>query len=153
MHAGCSGSKPIQVERFSCRYLDRFRFSGVNDPNQAAAFIRSAGATMGQNTYQVIYKGEILEGYDKQTVLRKVAQILSISAETTGKVLNGKRVVLRKGLDEATARSLCIQLKQAGMRVALGVPQPDGGDYPYQLGTSSAERSCSLRCGRDRRGI
>ena len=81
---------------------------------------------MDQNRYQVIYKGEILEGYDKQAVFRTVAQILSISAETAGKILNGKRVVLRKGLDEATARSQCILLKKAGIRVALGVPQPQG---------------------------
>jgi uncharacterized membrane protein YjgN (DUF898 family) len=79
---------------------------------------------MDQNHYRVIYKGEILEGYDKQAVLRRVAQILSISVETAGKVLNGQRVVLRKNVDEATARDLCILLKKAGIRVALGVPQP-----------------------------
>ena len=79
---------------------------------------------MDQNRYQVIYKGEILEGYDKPAVLHKVAQILSISAETAGKVLNAKRVVLRKSSDEAKARELCLLLKKAGLRVALGVFQP-----------------------------
>ena len=79
---------------------------------------------MDLNRYQVIYKGEILEGYDKQAVIPKVAQILSVSAETAGKVLNAKRVVLRKNVDEAAARDLCILLKKAGIRVALGVPQP-----------------------------
>lgn len=79
---------------------------------------------MDANRYQVIYRGEILEGFEKEAVFREVARIMAISAESAAKIINGKRVVLKKDLDEATARSQCVLLKKAGIRVALGVPQP-----------------------------
>jgi uncharacterized membrane protein YjgN (DUF898 family) len=84
--------------------------------------IQAAGSNMGAETYQVIYKGEILPGFDEQAVFQEVGKILSIREDIAAKILNGKRVVLKKGLDEATARSQCILLKKAGIRVALGVP-------------------------------
>ncbi len=77
---------------------------------------------MNENRYQVIYKGEFLEGFEKQTVYRNVSKILAVSEKTAAKILNGKRFVLKKNMDEATARSQCVLLKQAGIRVALGVP-------------------------------
>ncbi len=79
---------------------------------------------MDVKNYQVIYKGEILEGFEKEAVFRDVAQIMAVSAESAAKIINGNRVVLKKGLDEATARSQCMLFKKAGIRVALGVPQP-----------------------------
>jgi uncharacterized membrane protein YjgN (DUF898 family) len=79
---------------------------------------------MRETRYQVIYQGEFREGFDRGPVLKQAAKILAISAEQAGKVINGRRVVLRKGLDEASAREQCILLKKAGLKVALGVPQP-----------------------------
>jgi uncharacterized membrane protein YjgN (DUF898 family) len=98
---------------------------------------------MNANTYQVIYKGEILAGFDHEAVFRDVAKILSISENVAGKILNGRRVVLKKGLDEATARSQCILLKKAGIRVALGVPQPEktGSTPPSPLPSPPAAKA------------
>jgi hypothetical protein len=79
---------------------------------------------MSTHTYQVIYKGEILAGFEKETVFRNVADIMAISAESAIEIVSGSRMVLKKGLDEATARSQCILLKKAGLRVALDVPPP-----------------------------
>jgi uncharacterized membrane protein YjgN (DUF898 family) len=78
---------------------------------------------MGTSHYQVIYKGEILEGFEREAVFRDVAKIMTISPESAAQIINGKRVVLKKGLDEASARSQCMLLRKAGIRVALGVPQ------------------------------
>ncbi len=78
---------------------------------------------MDEGSYKVIYKGEILAGFEKQAVFREVARILSIDEKVVAKIINGERRVLRKGLDETSARRQCIQLKKAGLRVALGVPQ------------------------------
>jgi uncharacterized membrane protein YjgN (DUF898 family) len=98
---------------------------------------------MGADNYQVIYKGEILAGFEKQAVFRNVAKILSVSEDIAGKILNGKRVVLKKGLDEATARNQCILLKKAGIRVALGVPQPQetASQPPAPLPSSPAAKT------------
>jgi len=80
---------------------------------------------MGASNYQVIYKGEILPGFKKEAVFQEVAKIMAIHPDTVAKIINGKRLVLKKGLDEATARAQCILFKKAGIRVALGVPQPE----------------------------
>jgi uncharacterized membrane protein YjgN (DUF898 family) len=79
---------------------------------------------MDAKNYQVIYKGEILEGFEPEAVFRDVAKLMAINAESAAKIINGKRIVLKKGLDEATARSQCMLFKKAGIRVALGVPHP-----------------------------
>ncbi len=80
---------------------------------------------MQPNRYQVIYQGSFREGFDRGTVLKQAAKILAISEAQADQVLNGRRVVLRKGLDEATAREQCILLKKAGLKVALGVPRAE----------------------------
>jgi uncharacterized membrane protein YjgN (DUF898 family) len=81
---------------------------------------------MVEKNYQVIYKGEILDGFEKQAVFQEVAKVLQISAESAAQIINGRRVVLKKGLDEESARSQCLLLKKAGLRVALGVPRSTG---------------------------
>ena len=80
---------------------------------------------MSTNSYQVIYKGEISQGFAKEDVFRDVARIMAIGPETAAKIINGQRMVLKKGLDEAEARKQCLLFKKAGIRVALGVPQPE----------------------------
>lgn len=78
---------------------------------------------MSGSRYQVIYKGALRDGFDRTQALKQAAVILSLSEEEAGQTLNGRRVVLKRGLDEATARDQCIRLKKAGFQVALGVPQ------------------------------
>lgn len=100
---------------------------------------------MGAGSYQVIYKGEILAGFEKQAVLREVAKILAIGEPAAAKLINGERRVLRKGLDEASARGQCIALKRAGLRVALGVPQngQGGGSAPAPTPAGGAKAAPS----------
>lgn len=78
---------------------------------------------MDHNRYQVIYKGQFLDGSDREKAYRTAAVVLSVSETKARQLLNGQRVVLKKGLDESSARGMCIALKQAGIRVALGVPR------------------------------
>jgi hypothetical protein len=101
---------------------------------------------MDHNRYQVIYKGEFLDGSNPEKAYRTAAAVLSVSETKARQLLNGQRVVLKKGLDETSARGMCIALKQAGIRVALGVPEtnwrmPAGLG---QLGPRPARRS--FRC-------
>jgi len=88
---------------------------------------------MEQNRYQVIYKGEFLEGSDPERAYRTAAVVLSVSETKARQLLNGQRAVLKNGLDETSARGVCVALKQAGIRVALGVPR----DKPADAGQPS----------------
>jgi uncharacterized membrane protein YjgN (DUF898 family) len=83
---------------------------------------------MDHNRYQVIYKGQFLEGSDREKAYRTAAVVLSVSETKARQLLNGQRVVLKKGLDETAARGMCTALQQAGIRVALGVPRDQWAD-------------------------
>lgn len=69
--------------------------------------------------YHVVYKGEILPGFDTEAVCQNLARISSISAEHAKKILKGGRVILKKNLDEAAARRFGALLQKMGLKVAL----------------------------------
>ena len=85
---------------------------------------------MSEHRYQVIYQGTIREGFERGAVLKEAAKILAITEAQADRVLNGQRVVLRKGLDETSAREQCLRLKKAGLKIALGVPRPESAATP-----------------------
>ncbi|MGE5258803.1 MAG: YjgN family protein [Hyphomicrobiales bacterium] len=102
---------------------------------------------MDHNRYQVIYKGQFLEGSDREKAYRIAAVVLSVSETKVRHLLNGQRVVLKKGLDETSARGMCTALQQAGIRVALGVPRDqvmDAGQASGALEQRPATAKLSL---------
>lgn len=99
---------------------------------------------MDHNRYQVIYKGEFLDGSDREKAYRIAAVVLSVSETKVRQLLNGQRVVLKKCLDEASARGMCTALQQAGIRVALGVPRDQLADAG-QTSDSSEPRAATAK--------
>lgn len=75
---------------------------------------------MGATRYQVIYQGAIIEGFDMAAVCRNVARLFAISEEKAKKVIASSRLVLKKDLDEPTARRQLAGLSKAGLKVVLG---------------------------------
>lgn len=74
---------------------------------------------MNGTLYHVVYKGEILSGFDMEAVCQNLARIYSISVENAKRILEGNRVVLKKNLDETAARSFGTRLQKIGLKVAL----------------------------------
>lgn len=74
---------------------------------------------MNGTLYHVVYKGEILSGFDMEAVCQDLARISSISAGHARKILEGGRIILKKNLDEKNARRFGALLQRAGLRVVL----------------------------------
>ena len=83
-------------------------------------------------TYNIVYKGRILDGHDFDGVRSQLVEKFSLSREKAEQLLNGKRVIIKKNLDMAAAKKIGLALKKAGLDVvmtqfsipAFGMPSP-----------------------------
>lgn len=97
---------------------------------------------MNTTLYHVVYKGEILSGFDMEAVCQDLARIFSISAEHAKKILDGGRVILKKNLDEASARKLGAHLQKMGLKVALQLTRTrPSASLPEALSTEEPFRT------------
>jgi uncharacterized membrane protein YjgN (DUF898 family) len=83
--------------------------------------------------YDVIYRGKILQGFDFETAKQNLVNVFSISSEKAEKILRSRRLVVKKNVDESTAKKFGTALKKAGLDVALTKSQPrvaPQGDTP-----------------------
>ena len=69
--------------------------------------------------YNVVYKGRILEGFNFEGAKNKLIEKFALSRDKAEKILKSRRVVLKKAVDEITARKLGLALKRAGLDVIL----------------------------------
>jgi uncharacterized membrane protein YjgN (DUF898 family) len=69
--------------------------------------------------YDVIYRGKILRGFDFESAKQNLVNMFSLSSEKAEKILRSRRMVLKKNVDESTAKKFGTALKKAGLDVAL----------------------------------
>jgi uncharacterized membrane protein YjgN (DUF898 family) len=74
---------------------------------------------MTDTLYNVIYRGKVLQDFDFETAKRNLIKIFSLSEEKAEKILQSRQVVLKKNVDESTAKKYGIALKKAGLDVAM----------------------------------
>jgi hypothetical protein len=84
---------------------------------------------MGAKTFQVIYQGETVPGASIEKVKANVAKLFKAPAAKVEPLFSGKRIVIKKNLDETTARKYQMALKRAGALVRIvatptSAPQP-----------------------------
>jgi len=89
---------------------------------------------MPDQRYNVVYRGNLLPGVDIETVKSKLMATFPLSEKQVETILKGKRVVLKKNADEATAKRLGSALKRAGMDIVLtkspAAPAADSPEPP-----------------------
>jgi len=69
--------------------------------------------------YNVVYTGEILDGFEFETVVANLLTSFSISEESARRILESRRAVLKKGADQQTAIQYKQEFLSAGLRVVL----------------------------------
>ena len=79
---------------------------------------------MADTLYNVIYRGKVLQDFDFETAKRNLIKIFSLSEEKAEKILKSSRMVLKKNVDESTAKKFGVALKKAGLDVALTKSPP-----------------------------
>ncbi|MGD8338007.1 MAG: YjgN family protein [Desulfobacterales bacterium] len=85
--------------------------------------------------YNVVYQGKILEGFDFEAAKNKLIENFALSKEKAEKVLRSRRVVLKKTVDEMTARKLGSALKRVGLDVILTKGRTTAADQPVTVGS------------------
>ncbi|MGM0565001.1 MAG: hypothetical protein ACQES2_11765 [Pseudomonadota bacterium] len=66
--------------------------------------------------YAVIFEGEILEGQDEAAVQQRVGALFKADAAKITALFSGKRVTIKKGIDEATANKFVAAFAKAGAK-------------------------------------
>lgn len=69
---------------------------------------------MSDDTYEVAFQGEIADGADLEQVKAAVGQMFKADAAKLAHLFSGKRVVIKKGIDHATAMKYQAALNKAG---------------------------------------
>ena len=74
---------------------------------------------MSEHRYSVVYRGRLREGIDAETAARSLIRIFNITPEKAARLLQSRRVVLRKNLEASAARRFAAVLQKAGLDVSL----------------------------------
>lgn len=69
---------------------------------------------MSEELYEVAFYGEIVEGAELDQVKAKVAAMFKADAAKLAQLFSGKRVVIKKNIDQATANKYQAALQKAG---------------------------------------
>ncbi|MEX2489256.1 MAG: hypothetical protein WD356_06965 [Pseudomonadales bacterium] len=87
-------------------------------------------------TYAIVFKGEILEGFQAFTVKAHLSQLLKVDAEKMATLFSGKPVVLKRTADKKEAAKYGNALRKIGADVKVKVIKP----RPEQAGSPAASQ-------------
>lgn len=74
---------------------------------------------MSEELFEVAFSGEIIAGADIEQVKAKVAAMFKADAAKLQHLFSGKRVVIKKNIDQATANKYQLALKNAGAQCEI----------------------------------
>ena len=82
-------------------------------------------------TYDLVFKGELVKGVELDLAKRNIGQLFKIDAAKVEKLFSGSATVLKKGLNFEAASRYRVAIKKAGARVDL---KPCGAVPPRAAG-------------------
>lgn len=88
---------------------------------------------MSENTYAIVFDGEILEGFDLNSVKQRIQKAFSMDESRLEALFSGNTVVLQKGLGQFSAQRHGEMLEKIGMKVrviASALESQDSGEAP-----------------------
>lgn len=76
--------------------------------------------------YQVVFNGEIQEGFDLAGTKERLGRLLKIKGKQIDRFFTGKQYVLKRGVDEATAMKYAMAIAKTGASCNIELaPDPD----------------------------
>ena len=100
---------------------------------------------MGDKAYLVAVTGQLVEGVDPATAQANLARLFRIPEARAAAMLSGKPVVIKKGVDEPTARRYQASLREAGVLARLMACAPESNGEPAVDRESAPEPQASNR--------
>lgn len=85
---------------------------------------------MSGETYAIVFKGEVVEGFDAATVQAQLSKLLKADAKKTAALFSGKQIVLKKTADKAEAARYGKALKKVGADVKIKVIKAEAAAKP-----------------------
>jgi uncharacterized membrane protein YjgN (DUF898 family) len=74
---------------------------------------------MSNGSYELVFHGEILDGFDRERVKAEFGRLFNLTAERLDQVFSHPHVVLRKGLDSAQASHYQSALTRLGLKTLM----------------------------------
>ena len=107
---------------------------------------------MGVKTFQIVYQGQTIPGASREKVKANLAKLFKAPAAKIEPLFSGKPVVIKKNLDEATARKYLIAFKRAGavarvVNTARARPRPEGSAGGGSAPTAATQKSAGALAG------
>ena len=97
---------------------------------------------MSDQLFEVAFSGQISTGADPEEVKAKVGKIFNADDAKLAQLFSGKRIVIKKNVDQATAAKYQTALNRAGAECEIS---PLGGDAPTpQTATAAAAATAAL---------
>ncbi|MEC5387919.1 hypothetical protein VVD49_19455 [Uliginosibacterium sp. H3] len=69
--------------------------------------------------FQIVFKGQLLEGFELAAVKASAARRLKATPEQVDRLFSGKRAILKKSLADDAAQRYAAELQRIGMQVAI----------------------------------
>ena len=76
--------------------------------------------------YNVVFRGELLEGRDLETVKKNLERFLKISPKTVETLFSSKALIIRKEVDIKTAAQFRSIFRRAGAVCSIRALPPEG---------------------------
>jgi hypothetical protein len=97
---------------------------------------------MAEQNFAVVFRGAIADGADPDAVKAKLGKLFKADAARIAAMFSGKPVVIKKGLDEATARNYQAALAKAGAIAEVLVAKaktPSADETPAKAAAVAAQ--------------
>ena len=85
---------------------------------------------MSGETYAIVFKGEVVDGFDAAAVRAQLSKLLKADARKTAALFSGKQIVLKKTADKAEAAKYGKALKKVGADVKIKVIKAEAPAQP-----------------------
>lgn len=87
---------------------------------------------MSQSRIQIVYSGEILPHGTPASAIANFASLFKVDHPTARRIVTGRACILKKNLDQATAKKYAAVLMKAGLKVRIeAMASPPAGSAPH----------------------
>jgi len=96
---------------------------------------------MSDQLFEVAFSGQISEGADADEVKARVAKMFNADEAKLAQLFSGRRVIIKKNIDQATANKYQTALNRAGAECEVGAM--GGGAAPTMPAAAPAEKTAA----------
>jgi len=94
--------------------------------------------------FKLVFSGDILPGHETETVKEQLANMLKVPPHRRERLFSGSPLVIKRGLDEATAQAYRRKLTSMGIGIRVAADVPDALEEPAKEQTDDNPPAAAL---------